>query len=107
MKSIDPRLITLLTCIIVCVTLLGEPCRLSAQGTTGTILGTVVDTSGAAVPDATIQVKNNATGFVQTVSSDGQGLYRVPDLQVGDYEVRASKAGFSTAVRTNETLIVG
>ncbi len=50
------------------------------QGATATILGTVTDMSGAAVPDAMVQVKNSGTGATQSLTSDAQGRYRVPDL---------------------------
>jgi hypothetical protein len=81
--------------------------NLAAQGTTATILGTVTDMSGAAVPDAAVQIRNVGTGQGQTVSSDAQGRYRVPDLGVGDYEIQASKAGFSTVVHKGVALNVG
>ena len=81
--------------------------RLSAQGTTATILGTVADSSGAVIADATIQVKNVGTGATQSTTSDAQGRFSVADLGVGDYEVQASKAGFSTVVHKGITLTVG
>jgi hypothetical protein len=81
--------------------------RLAAQGTTATILGTVTDSTGAAIPDSAVQVKNVGTGQTQTVQSDPAGRFRVPDLVVGDYEVTASKAGFSTLIHKGITLTVG
>ena len=68
--------------------------HLAAQGTTGTVLGTVTDPSGAAIPDAKVQVTNVGTGATQTTMSDSQGRYRVPDLPVGDYEIQSEKVGF-------------
>jgi hypothetical protein len=81
--------------------------RLAAQGTTATILGTVTDSTGAAIPGAAIQVKNVGTGLTQSTQSDPQGRYRVPDLAVGDYEVQSSKQGFATVLRKGITLTVG
>jgi len=81
--------------------------RLAAQGTTATILGTVTDSTGAAIPDAMVQVKNVGTGQTQSIQSDAQGRFRVPDLIVGDYEVQAAKSGFSTIVHKGITLTVG
>ena len=81
--------------------------RLGAQGTTATVLGTVADMSGAAIPDAMVQVKNVGTGVTQSVAADAQGRYRVADLGVGDYEIQAAKTGFSTVVRKGVTLTVG
>jgi hypothetical protein len=74
---------------------------------TGSISGTVTDSSGAAMVDAAVQVKNVGTGITRTVQTDDQGRYRAPELGIGDYEVSVSKVGFSTAVRTGITLTVG
>jgi hypothetical protein len=81
---------------------------LNAQGvTSATMLGTVTDSGGAVVPNASIQVKNGGTGQVQRVATDGQGRYSVPELPVGDYEAQASASGFQTTVRRGITLTVG
>ena len=68
--------------------------RLNAQVATATILGTVTDTSGAAIAEANVQVRNVGTGLIQTVTSDAQGRFSVPDLGIGEYEVQASRTGF-------------
>ncbi|MEQ1884642.1 MAG: carboxypeptidase regulatory-like domain-containing protein [Bryobacteraceae bacterium] len=81
--------------------------QIFGQGTTATILGTVTDASGAAVPDVAIQVKNIGTGLVQNASSDAQGRYTAANLGIGDYEVQASKPGFTTALRRGIALTVG
>ena len=80
--------------------------RLDAQATAA-ISGTVTDSSGAAVADAAVQVKNSGTGITQTTTSDVQGRFRIPELIIGAYEVQASKTGFSTVVHTGITLTVG
>jgi hypothetical protein len=80
--------------------------RLEAQAT-ARILGTVTDSSGAAIAEASIQVRNLGTGIAQTAVSDDQGRYTVADLQIGDYEVHAAKTGFQTVVRRGITLTVG
>jgi hypothetical protein len=79
---------------------------LLAQATTATVLGTVTDTSGAAIPDAAVLVKNVATGVTQSTVSDGQGRFTVPSLEVGNYEVQASKMGFQSTVKTGVELTV-
>jgi len=56
---------------------------LFGQGSTATILGNVSDASGAAIPEASIQVKTVGTGATQTVTVDAQGRFRAPDLIVG------------------------
>ena len=79
---------------------------LDAQAT-GSISGTVTDNSGAAMADAAVQVKNLGTGIVQSVSSDAQGRYTLPDLAIGEYDMQAAKAGFQTVLRKGVTLTVG
>ncbi|HWF07145.1 MAG TPA: TonB-dependent receptor [Bryobacteraceae bacterium] len=82
--------------------------RLSAQGlTNASLLGTVTDSAGAVVPNASIQVKNVATDQLKQAKTDGQGRYTVSDLPVGDYEAQATAPGFQTTVRRGITLTVG
>ena len=78
-----------------------------SQVTGATLGGTVTDPSGAAVPGAQISVKNNATGVTREVTSDSSGLYTVPNVIPGDYEIRVSAKGFSTARQSNVSLAVG
>lgn len=81
--------------------------RLAAQQVTATILGTVTDPTGASIAGATVQVTNTGTGQAQTTMTDANGRYNVPDLPVGNYDVQASREGFSTVVRKAITLTVG
>src|ERR1700731_885744 len=69
--------------------------------------GTVTDTSGGVVPNANISVKNVATGIIRTTVTNGAGLYSVPNLQPGPYEIDAAASGFNTDVRKGITLNVG
>jgi len=85
----------------------GAVTRLTAQGTTAIILGTVTDTTGAAIAGAAVQVKNVGTGQILATQSDPQGRYTIPDLAVGSYELQASKDGFATLVHKGLTLTVG
>ena len=73
------------------------PAALAAQAVTGTILGTITDTSGAAVPGATVTLTNINTGFTRTVVTDGNGEYTVPSLPTGKYKLAAELPGFKTA----------
>ena len=82
--------------------------RLNAQGaTSASVLGTVTDSAGAVVPNASVQVKNVATGQVQQTPTDAQGRYTIADLPIGNYEAQASAQGFQTTVRRGITLTVG
>src|SRR5215471_2113987 len=74
------------------------PSWLYGQASTATIVGTVSDASGATIVGAMVQVRNVGTGVVQNTVSDAQGRYRVPNLNIGEYEVRVSNTGFQTVV---------
>lgn len=78
-----------------------------AQVITGTILGNVTDESRAALPGATIVIKNLDTGRTRTLVTDQAGNYRAPGLGLGQYEVRAELMGFQPKVRTGISLTVG
>jgi len=66
-----------------------------AQDTTGKIVGTVSDPSGALVAGASVTVTNTGTGAAHQTSTDRQGHYQVLELPIGRYEVAAEAAGFS------------
>ena len=68
----------------------------SAQTFRGTILGTVIDPSGAAIPGAQVVVKNQGTGTTRTTTSGDAGTYQVPELPVGQYSVTVTKEGFES-----------
>ena len=68
----------------------------TAQTFRGTILGTVIDQSGAAIPGAQVVVKNQGTGTTRTTSSGDAGTYQVPELPVGQYSVTVTKEGFES-----------
>src|SRR5262252_4131439 len=93
--------------IILTTVMLLAAAHLHAQGATASISGTVLDPTGAAIPGASITVKNVGTAFTRTVISDDQGRYVAPELPIGEYEVQASLAGFQTVVRRGISLTVG
>jgi hypothetical protein len=93
--------------VLAALVLVGLPARLSAQVVGATLSGTVTDTSGGVVPDANISVKNVATGIIRLAVTNGSGLYTVPNLQPGPYEITAAASGFNTDVRKGITLNVG
>ena len=69
----------------------------AAQFDTATVLGVVVDETGARVPGATITLKNTDNGIEATTVSDTEGNYQFLNVRVGTYSVRAELQGFSTA----------
>ena len=81
---------------VVCTTalfLLGT--GLAQAQTTGTILGTVEDESGAVIPNATIQVENEAIALQRRTQSREDGSYVFPALPVGNYVITAEASGFA------------
>lgn len=80
---------------------------LYAQVAGANLSGTVTDASGAGVPNATVSIKNTATGIVRDITTDSDGFYSAPNLLPGVYDVTATAQGFSTGVQTGLTLTVG
>ena len=76
-----------------------------AQSTFGTIQGTVLDASGAAVPNAIVTVTNEETGEVETVKAGASGEYRLFDLGAGTYSVVFNVAGFGDQTFSHQTLL--
>src|SRR5689334_15024376 len=70
-----------------------------AQGITGAITGVVTDPTQAVVPGVRITVRNEATGVISRTETTSAGVYNVPSLALGPYEVTIEAAGFKTAVR--------
>src|ERR671926_311003 len=78
-----------------------------SQATTGTIQGTVVDTNGATVSGANIEIKNLDTNATRALTTDDEGRFTAPLLQPGNYSVSASKQGFASAKVESTALTVG
>jgi hypothetical protein len=78
-----------------------------AQVSTGTIAGTVKDSSGAVAVGATVTITNTATGIVTGSVTSSSGLYSVPNLQTGVYDISITAAGFSEEVQQGVQLNVG
>ena len=80
---------------------------LPAIGQQASISGVVSDSSGLAMPTATVTIKNVETASVRTVVTDQAGRYAAPGLGVGQYQVTAAKEGFNSSQKTGITLVVG
>ena len=84
--------------------LIAAPLRAQVAG--ATLSGTIADSMGAAVPNATVSITNTATGVVVSTTTNPVGAYTVPNLNAGEYRVVASAPGFG-ATAANLTLTVG
>ena len=78
-----------------------------AQVGTGSIQGTVSDSSGAIIAGASVTVTNTQTGGVTPITANTQGRYVAPDLLVGTYDVQAKMTGFQTQIHTGVVITVG
>ncbi|MDE3180905.1 MAG: carboxypeptidase regulatory-like domain-containing protein, partial [Acidobacteriota bacterium] len=85
------------------VMVLGMACAAFGQATTGTLLGTVMDPSGATIPGASVVVANDGTGVSVTVETNASGNYVAPHLLPGAYTVTFSKQGFQSTIQKNIT----
>lgn len=76
-----------------------------AQETKGSLEGTITDSSGAVIPNATVMVRGNA--FSRKVQTNGQGFYRILAVPPGSYTVTAEAQGFAASGDTAATVILG
>src|SRR5215471_5765123 len=83
--------------LCVLVTLFGTPAF--AQRTTGSISGTVMDTTNSVMPGATVTAVCNDTNLTRTAVTDSQGGFSIPELPICTYTVRAELQGFKTVSR--------
>jgi outer membrane receptor protein involved in Fe transport len=83
---------------LVAVTLFMAPMALWAQAT-GQITGIVTDTSGAVLPGVTVEATNTATGAVRSAVTGDDGLYTLPLIQPGVYDVKATLSGFRVGLQ--------
>jgi hypothetical protein len=77
-----------------------------AQDVTGSIVGTVVDQTGAAISGASITAKDVNRGTTFTGKTDGSGNFRIERVPIGKYEVRVEASGFQTAVKPAFDLVL-
>jgi hypothetical protein len=77
---------------------------IAGQTTFGRISGTVTDSTGAVIPNASVTVSNPATNFSRTVNTDGSGFYTVTNIPVGTYSVIVEMQNFKKAMRTDNVV---
>jgi hypothetical protein len=100
------KYVALSLCCVTLVFLLWGANATFAQEVTATITGTVTDTSGAALVGATITANSIERGTKYTAETNESGIYRMPYLPVGNYELRVEMTGFGTAKYPAFTLVL-
>src|SRR3984885_12508914 len=80
------------------------PLALAQTSTTGSINGTVTDSSGAAVPGAAVVLKDNATGAVLNLTTNGEGRFTAPFLRPDVFSLSATAEGFHSNTITVQIL---
>jgi hypothetical protein len=103
-------------CSILVVSFLAAACFLGgvcvpavhAQGIiTGGITGAVTDQSGAVVPNAPVQAKNEATGTIVETKSDAEGAFRFAAVPIGSYTVTITASGFGPSTLAHVAVVAG
>jgi len=74
---------------------------LFAQAVSGDLTGSILDASGAGIPNATVTATNDATGIKSSTQANSNGVYRLTNLPVGRYTLTASATGFSANTLKN------
>ncbi len=78
-----------------------------AQVAGGTVSGKVTGESGAAIPNTHISIQHASTGLVRSAMANSDGIYSLPDLPDGIYELTAAAPGFVTEVWTGVVVTGG
>jgi hypothetical protein len=94
-----------LSCVLLLIFGLAAPS--AAQVHRATLTGRIVDASGAALPDAAVEISSPRTGLVRRVASDSTGSYRASELPNDTYVVTVARDALQTAIVTDVRLEVG
>src|SRR5437879_6212864 len=96
------RAITLIIVVFSTLTALAQ-----SPSTGARLSGTILDPNGAAVPQATVTLRSNASGVEQSTTSDASGQYRFLLVPAGQYMITVDAPGFSKLTNTGVILTVG
>lgn len=91
-------LLSLMVAVPVLALNMFNPVAFGQASSSSDAAGTVTDSTGAAIPDATIHLINNATGAERTVKSSSSGEWSIPNIPPASYTLRVEKEGFKTSV---------
>src|SRR5271165_178707 len=91
---------------LVCFLLAATPAVLAQTAATGALVGSVRDSSGAVVPNATVTITDTGTSQVRTSTTGADGTYKFALLNPGSYRMKFEAPGFSTAQIPSVTVTV-
>src|SRR5499426_1097033 len=94
-------------CLISALGLGSLPALAQARSSSADLTGTVSDSSKSVVRGATVTAANVATGLARSGATDANGVYLIPLLPPGEYEVKIEVNGFNTQIKKGITLTVG
>src|ERR1700723_1165701 len=94
MRKISKMFVSSWVVLVLCL-LVSAKAR--GQYENGSLVGTIRDSSGAPIPNASVTVTNNATAITSHTKTNGVGDYDVPSVRVGVYTITASAPGFASA----------
>jgi Carboxypeptidase regulatory-like domain len=80
------------------------PTSVSAQVLYGSVVGNVNDSSGAAIPEASVTILQSATGFTRQAQTNHQGQFEIPSVPGGTYKITIAKTGFANFTREDLTV---
>lgn len=98
--SRGPIHITAFFCLLILVQ------SVAAQFDTAVVLGTVSDSAGAIVPNATVRLINPSTGITSTTVSDGAGNYQFQNVKIGQYQIKVEANGFASSLTEDISVTV-
>ncbi len=87
---------------IFAVTLLANVVCAQSGGNSGSISGTVLDPTGAVVPNATVEINNPVSQFTRSTTTDKSGYFTIPNVPFNPYHMTVSATGFATRVQDVE-----
>src|SRR5215813_14608512 len=94
-------------CLLIALGLCALPALAQSRSSSADLTGTISDPSKSPVAGATVVATNIATGLARNGVSDANGVYRIPILPPGEYEVKIEVNGFNTQIKKGITLTVG
>ncbi len=88
----------LLATLFISIFFSGSVLPAQSAGNSGTIYGTVADSTGAVIPNATVTIQNPVSGYKRETKSDGSGHYQFTNLPLNPYHLTVSAPTFASAV---------